>query len=405
MPNPEHVDLVKQGAKAVAGWRKSNPDGWLDLSEADLSGTDASQADLSKADLHLACLDGTMLEGANLSGAYVHSTSLNGANLNGANLKEANLDLCQLRETDLGLAFLGGASLREADLSGANLYFANLRGAVLTGAVLKGANLKEADLRDAWLSRTDLTGVDLRQADLCGTKLDQAVLTEADLTGARCGGTLFGQLDLGEVHGLDALNHLAPSTLGIDTLYLSKGRLPAALLRGCGVPSDLVAQLIATGQAQTAASFLSCFLSYGARDQEFARQLGARLRQFQLRVWDASENISGGKTPEAVDPGLRNFDRWIVVLSKNSMKSDWLATEVRRARKAESRRPCKLIPIRLVDQETLDKWLASEAGRDAAAELAGKASIDFSNWQDAEGFEEALNRLLKELRTAGARAR
>ena len=46
MANPEHVALVKKGAKAIAAWRKSAPATRLDLRDADL--TDARQMGRSR---------------------------------------------------------------------------------------------------------------------------------------------------------------------------------------------------------------------------------------------------------------------------------------------------------------------------------------------------------------------
>ena len=40
MANPEHVELVKQGADAIRKWRKVNPGVRLDLTSANLSETD-----------------------------------------------------------------------------------------------------------------------------------------------------------------------------------------------------------------------------------------------------------------------------------------------------------------------------------------------------------------------------
>jgi hypothetical protein len=165
------------------------------------------------------------------------------------------------------------------------------------------------------------------------------------------------------------------------------------------VPDEWIATLVAAGQVQTGGSVISCFVSYSAQDQEFAQKLAARLREAHFRVWEATENLPGGKTPEAVEPALKHFDKWIVVVSKHSLKGEWLATEVRQARQAESRRPCQLVPVRLIDSEMLKKWLASDAGKDAASELTGLAVSDFSNGTDPRGFESALARLVKELRT------
>jgi uncharacterized protein YjbI with pentapeptide repeats len=144
-------------------------------------------------------------------------------------------DIPALSEADLRRAHLIGADLRgallgEADLRGANLGFACLRGAYLRGADLSFARLFYADLHGA-----DLRGADLREADL-----READLREADLSEAKCGDTGFGAVNLSEVKGLESIKHGYPSTVGVDTLVRSRGRIPEAFLRGCGVPATWI---------------------------------------------------------------------------------------------------------------------------------------------------------------------
>jgi len=69
MANPEHVKVVRDGAKAIDQWRKRNPGVRLDLVEADLRNTDLSEADLGDADLTSADLTGAFLAGAYLAAA------------------------------------------------------------------------------------------------------------------------------------------------------------------------------------------------------------------------------------------------------------------------------------------------------------------------------------------------
>ena len=67
MANPEHVEIVKQGAEKIREWRAENPDLRLDLSNAECCGADLSGADLSGADLSGADLTNANLFDANLS--------------------------------------------------------------------------------------------------------------------------------------------------------------------------------------------------------------------------------------------------------------------------------------------------------------------------------------------------
>ncbi|NLX94725.1 MAG: toll/interleukin-1 receptor domain-containing protein [Rhodopirellula sp.] len=107
MANPEHVEMVKQGAKAIREWRAKNSDVRLDLSGADLRGADLGGLDLS----------GAYLREANLRGASLNGARLNGADLSRAILSRANLDEANLRGADLSRANVGWTTLRDVDLS------------------------------------------------------------------------------------------------------------------------------------------------------------------------------------------------------------------------------------------------------------------------------------------------
>jgi hypothetical protein len=361
------------------------------------------------------------LSGADLCGAHLSGTDLRGAHLSGAHLRravlsEADLSEAVLRRADLGGAVLSGAVLRRADLSGADLSGAVLRGADLGGAHLGGAHLSGAHLRRAVLGGADfsravlseavLSGADLREVDLRGAVLRGADLRGAHLSDATCGGTAFGDVDLSEVTGLDSIQHRSPSTVGVDTLVRSRGRIPEAFLRGCGVPEALIAYLPSLIGGMEPIQFYSCFISYSTRDQDFAERLHSRLRDKGLRVWFAPEDIQGGaKIHEQIDEAIRVHDKLLLVLSPASMASEWVRTEIRKARKAEikeGRR--KLFPIRLVDFETLRDWecFDADSGKDLGVEIRECFIPDFTNWKDHDAFEAAFGRLIKDLQATAA---
>src|SRR5260221_5364787 len=83
----------------------------------------------------------------------------------------------------------------------------------------------------------------LRGADLSGALFRETDLHETDVTSARVGWTCWINLDLRTVKGLHTLIHIAPSTIGIDTLSRSQGHIPMEFLRQAGVPDDLLTQL------------------------------------------------------------------------------------------------------------------------------------------------------------------
>jgi len=94
MANPEHVEIVRQGADAIAEWRRQNPGVMLDLSGADLSRADLSGFDLMGADLTRADLSRTDLRGATLRTAELAKAHFAEATFGSTRL--LNCDLSQV---------------------------------------------------------------------------------------------------------------------------------------------------------------------------------------------------------------------------------------------------------------------------------------------------------------------
>ena len=173
-------------------------------------------------------------------------------------------------------------------------------------------------------------------------------------------------------------------------------------LRDAGVPEDVIEHLLPLIRTGPPIQWHSCFISYSTKDEEFARRLHARMREAGLRVWFAPEDLKGGRNNyEQIVRAIQLYDKLLLVLSENSIKSEWVMTEIRKAReveKKEQRR--KLFPIRLVDFDTLRDWTCFDAdtGKDLAVEVREYFIPDFSNWKNHDAFESAFDRLLKDLR-------
>ncbi len=126
------------------------------------------------------------------------------------------------------------------------------------------------------------------------------------------------------------------------------------------------------------------------------------MRSENLRVWFAPQDMKAGrKLHEEIFRAIQIHDKLLLVLSEHSMKSEWVMTEIRRAKKVEreeNRR--KLFPIRLVDIETLRNWecFDADSGKDLAAEVREYYIPDFSNWKDHDSFESEFAKLLRDLK-------
>jgi hypothetical protein len=214
--------------------------------------------------------------------------------------------------------------------------------------------------------------------------------------------TVFASVDLSDVQGLGSIRHDGPSTVGIDTLFRSKGKIPEAFLRGCGVPESLIQSLPLILNSIEPIQFYLCFISYSTKDEDFAKRLHSRMRDAGLRIWFAPEDVQGGKKlHEQIDEAIRIYDKLLLVLSPHSMNCEWVKTEIRKARKAELKeRRRKLFPIRLVDFETVRDWECFDAdnGKDLGVEVREYFTPDFCDWKDHDSFESSFKRLLNDLK-------
>jgi hypothetical protein len=288
--------------------------------------------------------------------------------------------------------------LSNSDLSGADLTDAVLSNVDLRGANLVGACLLRADLSYAFLSGADLRGANLVGANLTGTRLGDAKLHDCLFAE-----TLVVRVDLSLVRGLDSVQHQGDSMIGTETLFRSKGKISHEFLRGCGLPEPWIEYLPTLVGMLEPIQFYSCFISYSTNNQDFADRLHSKMRDKRLRVWYSPEDIQGGKKlHEQIDEAIRVYDKLLLVLSPESMNSDWVKTEIRRARKAEKREGRrKLFPVRIVDFEAIREWECFDAdvGKDLGAEIREYFIPDFSNWKDHDSFEAAFARLLRDLKS------
>jgi hypothetical protein len=327
-------------------------------------------------------------------------------NLRGLNASGVNLAHVDFRGCDLTESHFWDANLHKADLSGAILTNAHLHEANLNRAHAKGADFRGADLSRSLLCRADLETADLRQSVLWGAFITDASLKGARLDGATLGETVFTDCNLDGAIGLDLVRHTSPSFLDVSTFFSIYGKVPDRFLQGIGIPDPLMtfaASLIAAGKP---IQFYSCFISYSTKDQEFADRLYTDLQANGVRSWFAPHDVQGGKKlHEQIDEAIRVHDRVLLILSPSSIDSEWVKTEIAKARKKEMRDGRRvLFPIRLCSFKALREWecFDGDTGKDSAREIREYFIPDFSKWTHHDRYQAGLQDLLRDLKSEQA---
>ncbi len=230
----------------------------------------------------------------------------------------------------------------------------------------------------------------------------RADLRQTVLTKAYCGYTVFGDLDLSNVKGLEDVIHEGPSTLGVDTLFRSGGTIPEVFLRGCGVEETLITYL--PSLMGKPIQFYSCFISYSHTDKAFARRVHDTLQGRGIRCWlDEKQMLPGDDIYEEVERGIRLWDKVLLCCSENSLMSWWVDDEIDRTfqkerEKFQGRQVKVLVPL------DLDGYLFDGYESAKKTKITSRLAANFVGWEkDNNIFETKIEEVIKALQTDGGK--
>jgi len=340
MANPKHVAKLKEGKEAWNDWRGStNVD--PDLREATFTGR---------------AFDGYHFERSRLDLANIH----------GAHFVRCRLDN------------------------------ASLRGAVCNGTIFEESHVTGCDFSDAYLhgARFEFTIADdanFRGADLGWAHFNICTVEGANFENARLTRTTFSNVSLRNVIGLDSVEVALPVSIGLETFFKSGG-LPESLLQNAGVPEEFIQY--ASSLVGKAIEYYSCFLSHSSKDGEFTRRLYNDLQGRNIRTWYAPEELKiGDRFRSRIDESIRIHDKLVLILSANSIASDWVQTEVERALERERKEGKDvLFPIAIDDAgfNSDEPW---------PADIRLKRHIgDFRKWKSHDDYAIAFDKLVRDLK-------
>ncbi len=362
MAKKEHLNILKQGVAAWNKWRAQNPSEKPDLFNVNLRGANLTDVNLRDANLWEADLNKARLWRADLSGADISFANLNGADLKGASLRGANLIDADLNGADISFAYL-----RKANMWGANL----------SHSEIANSDFKEANLSDSIMVKTKISHSDFSNADL----------SNSDFSDSNLEWSTFGDTDLGMVKGLDRVHHSGPSTIGVDTLFRSKGNIPESFLHGAGVPKNLIDSLSRIFKNPT--QFYSCLIQADENDMEEAVRLCNDLIARNVRCWYMAGQ-TGIKEKAGRTVGL--FEKTVILFSESSLNGQWMENALKAALEEESKKKYTILYLIRTDGAILDnppEW-AEEA-------LKNRKIIDFSNSDDADQYRKSVDSLLEEM--------
>ena len=347
MANSKHLEILQNGVDAWNKWRNDNQ---------------KVQPDIS-------------------------SVSLKKQNLNNINFSRTNLSQCNLRGV-----FMRNANLQQTNLSNANLQSADLRSSNLRDADLRNVILKDARLQNTIFYNANLESANLTNAKLSNANFTHASLSKADLDKARLAETVFADTNLSNAVNLTNCIHSVNSR--VDEATFSKSEhLPKRFLRGCGLSDEMITFYHSLKGKPS--NFFSCFISHSSEDEAFANKLHRDLEQNDVSCWFAPEDLKiGDRIRSTIFHSIEKHDKLLLILSKNSIESQWVEYEVETTLERERRENITaLFPIRL-DNEVM------ETGSGWASLIRTTRNIgDFVEWDNPQKYDTAFQRLLRDLKS------
>ncbi|HEX9460178.1 MAG TPA: TIR domain-containing protein [Thermoanaerobaculia bacterium] len=292
---------------------------------------------------------------------------------------------------DLSNIVLVDVSLDYYDLTSVNLSGSQLSSVTFQDTSCRATSFERAVIVHGHFSDAILNQSNFRDASIESTTFEWSDMEESNFTDASFIANSFAHVSLRDAQGLDTIKETGTTSIGIDTFFNSGG-LPDSFLRGSGVPEEFIQY--AASLVGKAIEYYSCFLSYSSQDDEFARRLYNDLQGKKVRTWYAPEDLKiGDRFRSRIDESIRIHDKLVLILSANSVASDWVESEVESALERERKEGMEvLFPIAIDDEGLTSQqpW---------ASDIRHKRHIgDFRKWKSHDDYTNAFDRLVRDLK-------
>lgn len=339
--------------------------------------------------------------------------------LRGLNLREEEFRGPRGRfyfDFDTALADYDGFDFSNTNLKFADLSFCRFKDADFTNALLQEAKCSNSDFSSccfysAKLNRTDFTdskmdSASLEMSTLSQTILESVSLMRTDFSNSRLFRTVFGYVDMSQVIGLSSARFQLRCLVDLITVRLSETDRDI-FLKGAGYPdwaievnrlaeptntdsnnadvgNDLVQKRI--GQPIQIADL---FLSHSHGDSAAVDAIQDELNSRGIRSWRYTHDATSGPLERVVFDAMANRIV-LLVLSENSVESDWVEYEARLARQfAKDQRRNVLCPIALDNA-----WKTCSWPERLRTQIEEYTILDFSSWENRTSFHAEIDRLI-----------
>ena len=221
----------------------------------------------------------------------------------------------------------------------------------------------------------------------------------------------FSNVNLTSVKNIGKINHGGPSFVDQYTIIETNEVLPEIFLQGVGFKkweiestklhrSELTPEQITDIVYEidrlrniSPIQLHNLFISYSSKDNEFVDFLEKALMDRDITFWRDVYEGTAGPLDKQIERGIQLNPTFLLILSKNSVNSDWVEFEVEKARELEKKLNRNVLcPISLDDS-----WKDCNWPGPIKTQLKKYNILDFSDWRNSSRFNEQFAKLLKGL--------
>jgi hypothetical protein len=186
-----------------------------------------------------------------------------------------------------------------------------------------------------------MTNTKCQNTDFFQTQFWSVDLTGTDMTGSSFGYSIFQDCDMSDIIGLDQVRHDCPSTIGLDSVFQSHGKIPESFLLEAGLPAAALDFLKPASSDST--SLREVYIACIDQDQEIAKTLRDDLRAKGVRCWVFSQLVRGSalvdrhsaSDQEEIERWIRDYDKMIILGSVASLEVETLLNDITAAKQMQ----------------------------------------------------------------------
>mgnify|MGYP000147077779 CR=1 FL=1 len=135
------------------------------------------------------------------------------------------------------------------------------------------------------------------------------------------------------------------------------------------------------------------FISYSRNDSDFVNCIENHLKKANFKFWRDIHDATSGPLDRIIDNAIEYNKTVLLILSKNSVKSDWVEFEIEKARQLEKKLGrYVLCPISLDNS-----WEESDWSNVLVNQIMKYNILDFSIWENGEEMKNQFDKLVRGL--------